>query len=279
MTTGTATAAAATSTIGPAPAPRPGGDADIARVAALFADGSRASVLMALADGRALPASVLAAEAGVSPAATSAHLKKLLAERLLTVERSGRHRYYALAGPQVAAALEALAAIAPTKPVTSLRQGTRAQRLRYARTCYDHLAGRLGVAVTAALVDRGALVATDGDRRTVRRPGDRLSAPLTSHPYRLGPHAGTVLAGLGVDLTAISGTPGTARPLLRFCLDWTEQRHHLAGRLGAAVATAFLDAGWVVSRPRTRDLRVTDTGVSALDDLLGIRPDLPVSSG
>jgi len=248
------------------PAPRSGGDADIARVAALFADGSRASVLMALADGRALPASVLAAEAGVSPAATSAHLKKLRAERLVTVERSGRHRYYSLAGPQVAAALEALAAIAPTKPVTSLRQGTRAQRMRFARTCYDHLAGRLGVAVTEALVDKGALVATDGDR-TARRAGDRLSAPVASHPYRLGPAAGAVLAGLGVDLAAL---PGTGRPLLRFCLDWTEQRHHLAGRLGAAVATALLDAGWVARRPRTRDLRLTEAGAAAIADTLGV---------
>lgn len=102
---------------------------------------------MALGDGRRLPASVLAAEAGVSAAAMSAHLNKLRAEHLITVEASGRHRFYSLSGPGVAETIEALAAIAPSQPVTSLRQGTRAQRLRTARTCYDHLAGALGVAV------------------------------------------------------------------------------------------------------------------------------------
>jgi hypothetical protein len=90
---------------------------------------------------------------------------------------------------------------------------------------------------------------------------------VASHPYRLGPAAGVVLAGLGVDLAAL---PGTGRPLLRFCLDWTEQRHHLAGRLGAAVATALLDAGWVTRRPRTRDLRLTEVGAAAIADTLGV---------
>jgi hypothetical protein len=94
---------------------------------------------------------------------------------------------------------------------------------------------------------------------------------VASHPYRLGPAAGTVLATLGVDLAAVTDTPATARPLLRFCLDWTEQQHHLAGSLGAAVATAFIDAGWVARRPRTRDVRLTDAGTAALDEHLGIR--------
>jgi DNA-binding transcriptional ArsR family regulator len=248
----------------------PGGDADIARVAALFADRSRARVLMALADGRALPASVLAAEAGVSPAAMSAHLGKLLAEGLVTVERSGRHRYYALAGPQVAVTLEALATIAPAQPVTSLRQGTRAQRLRDARTCYDHLAGGLGVAVTQALIDHGVLVPTDGEPSTARRTGDRLSARLQRHPYELGPAADGVLARLGVNLAELSATGATSRPLLRFCLDWTEQQHHLAGSLGTALATAFLNAGWITRRPRTREIRLTPTGAAALRDHLDI---------
>jgi len=250
----------------------PGGDADIARVAVLFADRSRARVLMALADGRALPAGVLAAEAGVSPAAMSAHLGKLLAERLVTVEQSGRHRYYALAGPQVAATLEALATIAPTQPVTSLRQGTRAQRLRYARTCYDHLAGTLGVAVTQALIDRCVLIPTDGEPNAARRPGDRLSAPLPHHPYQLGPAADSALARLGVNLTDLSRAAATARPLLRFCLDWTEQQHHLAGSLGAALVTAFLNAGWIARRPRGREIRLTTTGAAALREYLDIRP-------
>ncbi|HEY2674110.1 MAG TPA: helix-turn-helix transcriptional regulator [Rugosimonospora sp.] len=261
MSTGTATART------------PGGDADIARVAALFADRSRARVLMALGDGRRLPASVLAAEAGVSAAAMSAHLNKLRAEHLVTVEQSGRHRYYSLAGPKVAATLEALAAIAPAQPVTSLRQGTRAQRLRYARTCYDHLAGSLGVVVTQALIDKDVLVATDGTRDTARRPGDRLSAPVRHHPYRLGSAAGEVLGGLGVDLPALlPGTSGSTRPVLRFCLDWTEQRHHLAGALGAALTTALLDAGWIARRRGPREIEVTPAGAAGIEEVLGIRP-------
>lgn len=247
---------------------RPGGEADVARVAALFGEPPRARILMALSDGRALPASVLADEAGVSAPAASGHLARLRDAGLITVEPSGRHRYYRLAGPDVAAALEALARIAPTAPVRSLRQGTRAQALRYARTCYDHLAGQLGVAVTAALVDHGALATTDGTAGTERRPGDDLSAPVGLHPYELGPHAAEVLGRLGVDNDCLtpSDQPGrrSKRPLLRFCMDWTEQRHHLAGRLGAAVATAMFDQDWLVRRPRHRAVRLTDDGAAAL---------------
>ena len=158
-----------------------GGDADIAAAAALIADPARARVLLALTDGRALPASLLAAEAGLSAPATSAHLAKLRAGGLIEVEQSGRHRYYRLTGPRVAAVLEALATIAPQRPVRSLRQHTRAAALRAARTCYDHLAGRLGVALTAALADRNVLTPTDGIHTTDRRPGDPLAAPLPQH--------------------------------------------------------------------------------------------------
>ncbi len=165
------------------------GDADVAKVAALFAEPTRARVLIALADGRALPASVLAAEAGLSAPATSAHLARLRRAGLITVEPSGRHRYYRLAGPDVAAVLEALARIAPLKPVRSLRQGTRTHAPRNARTCYDHVAGHLGVAITAALLARGALVAIDGHVDTRRscsaqRAGVSSAAGLTPFPRR-----------------------------------------------------------------------------------------------
>jgi DNA-binding transcriptional ArsR family regulator len=246
-----------------------GGDADIARVAAMFADPSRARVLMALGDGRSLPASVLAAEAGISAQAASAHLSKLLAEGLLSMERSGRHRYYSLAGPSVSTALESLAALAPVRPVTSLRQGTRASRLRQARLCYDHLAGGLGVAVTEGLVRRGALAITDGRSDTGRRPDDALSAPVACAPYELGPDAERTLKSLGVSLTEVQRSP-SRRPLLRFCVDWTEQRHHLSGALGAAVAAACLDAGWVTRRPGARDVTLTEPGAAALTATLEI---------
>lgn len=249
------------------------GDVDIAPVAVLFADASRARVLTALADGRALPASLLAAEAGLSPQGVSAHLAKLRDAGLVEVETSGRNRYYRLAGPGVADVMEALAALAPARTVRSLREGTRAQALRAARTCYDHLAGRLGTAITAALLDQQALVRTDGLATTARGSGDRLSAPLAAHPYELGPRAAEVFGSLGVDLPALTAARAR-RPLLRFCLDWTEQRHHLAGRLGAALATALLDAGWLTrARRPQRAVHLAASGRAELTARLGLDLD------
>lgn len=250
---------------------RPGGDADLAAAATLIADPARARVLVALLDGRALPASGLAAEAGLSAPATTAHLNKLRAGGLIEVEVSGRHRYYRLTGPHVAAALEALATIAPLQPIRSLRQDTHAGQLRAARSCYDHLAGRLGVAVTAALLNRRVLIATDGIDDTTRRPGDRLAAALPTHPYQLGPAATDVLGKLGVDLSALLQAPRTARPLLRFCTDWTEQRHHLAGALGAALLTALCDSGCLIRRSR-RIIWLTEHGAVTLHEHLGLDP-------
>jgi DNA-binding transcriptional ArsR family regulator len=244
------------------------GDTDIAKVAALFAEPARARVLLALTDGRALPATVLAAEAGLSPSATSAHLGRLRAAGLIEVERSGRHRYHRLAGEHVATVIEALASIAPAQPVRSLKQGSRAAALLQARTCYDHLAGRLGVRVTSALLDRGALVATDGTPDNRRRPDDPLSSRLRNHPYQLGPTAGDTFSSLGVDIDALHNTSG--RPLLRFCVDWSEQRHHLSGRLGAALLTALFDAGWLVRMPARRAVKLTDLGARELGHRLGL---------
>ena len=243
-----------------------GGDVDIAAAASLFADRTRASILGALADGRALAASVLADEAGVSAPAASAQLARLTRAGLIGVEVSGRHRYYHLASDRVAIVIEALSALAPPMPVRSLREGTRAAALRRARTCYDHLAGRYGCAVTQALLDRGVLVADDGITDTRRRSHDPLSSQLHEHPYELGPDAVPVLEELGVDLDAVR-RGGGQRPLLRFCLDWSEQRHHLSGRLGAAVLDAFLDQRWVERRSGHRAVTVTDAGEAALHRL------------
>jgi DNA-binding transcriptional ArsR family regulator len=243
-----------------------GGDVDIAAVAALFADRTRASILNALADGRALAASVLAHEAGVSAPAASAQLGKLTKAGLIEVEVSGRHRYYSLTSDHVATVIEALSALAPRRPVRSLREGTRAAALRRARTCYDHLAGRYGCAVTQALLDRGVLVTADGITDTRRRTADPLSSQLHEHPYGLGPDAEPVLEELGVDLDAVR-RGGGQRPLLRFCLDWSEQRHHLAGRLGSAVLDSFLEQEWVVRRSGHRAVTVTDAGEAALGRL------------
>jgi DNA-binding transcriptional ArsR family regulator len=246
------------------------GDADIAAVAGLFADRTRARVLTALVDGRSLPAGVLAAEAGVSAQAASAQLARLRDGGLIEVEQSGRHRYYRLASTQVATIMEGLAAIAPAEPIRSLRQGTRAEALRRSRTCYDHLAGRLGCAVNDALLAHGVLERSDGRRTTERRADDRLSAPVASHPYRIGPAAADVLGDLGLPDTVLAEPRSGGRPVLRFCVDWSEQRHHLGGRLGADLLTAFIDAGWIKRRTDNRAVDLTDLGAAELHRRLGV---------
>ena len=232
------------------------GDADIARISALIGEPSRARVLMALTDGRALPAGVLAGEAGVSASTISEHLHRLLDAHLVAVERQGRTRRYRLAGSQVAEALEAIARIAPPQPVRSLRQGTHAHALRRARTCYNHLAGRLGVALMAALLHDGVLIGE-------RRPGaaaDRLAAPGRAVEYRLtGRRTGT-LDGLGVDLDGLRGP-------VRYCLDWSEQRHHLAGPLGTALTDRLFALGWIRRTDRRRVVLLSDAGRAGLERL------------
>lgn len=242
---------------------------DIASVAVLFADPSRARMLSALADGRALPASVLASESGVAPSTASGHLARLVAGGALAVEQSGRHRYYRLASADVGAAIEALAALAPQPEVCSLRDSTRSAALRRARSCYDHLAGRLGVAVTQALLDRGVLRRTDGRPDLERIPGQRLAAPAVRCPFAVGPRATIVLADFGVDIQPLLHRPRSARPLVRACVDWSEQRYHVAGALGAAVREAMLASGWITTRPGGRAVEVTPVGRRRLWPLLG----------
>jgi DNA-binding transcriptional ArsR family regulator len=243
------------------------GDTDLASVAALIGDPGRARVLRALADGRELPASVLAAEAGVAPSTASVHLAKLLEGRLVSAERHGRHRYFRLASPEVARALEALARIAPPAPVRSLREGTKAQAVRAGRTCYDHLAGRLGVSIMSALVDEGALTGGDGHHRRSRARIDRPAAPGRDLAYRLTEQGAEKLRDLGVDVDGAFAGP---REPIRYCVDWSEQDHHLSGALGAALAARLFELGWVRRLPRTRAVLVTDDGRAGLATRLGV---------
>lgn len=169
-----------------------GGDADLAAVAGLLADPRRCAILLALDDGRALPASRLAAEAGVSASTTSSHLHRLTEGGLLQVEQHGRHRYYRLADERVGRLLETVAQLSPQTPVRTLRQSGRARALREARTCYDHLAGRLGVELMAALLHDGHLAGGDGHLRPATRrprPPRRLRPRhrLPAHPHRSPP--------------------------------------------------------------------------------------------
>lgn len=240
------------------------GDADIAAVASLLADPARCKVMLALDDGRALPASVLADEAGISRSTASSHLNKLTEANLLAVETHGRHRYYRLAGPEVGELLEHLVRLAPPRPVRSLREGTRAARLRSARTCYDHLAGRLGVQIMGSLLDRDVLAGGDGRYDPGRDSHDALSSPGHDICYELTDGGRGFFARAGIEL------PSGRRPLVRYCVDWTEQRHHLSGALGRAVLDRFVSAGWVQRVPRGRAIRVTAAGRTALVDAFGI---------
>jgi DNA-binding transcriptional ArsR family regulator len=224
--------------------------AQLARFAGLLADGTRATFCLALVDGRAWTLGELARAAGVSLPTASEHVSLLVAGGLLAEERQGRHRYVRLAGPHVAQLVEDLSGYLPppVEPPRSLRAATAAAAMARARTCYDHLAGRLGVAVTDAMTATGLLRQDHGFAVT-----DDGVAWLEEK--------------VGVDLAAARAS---RRPFARPCLDYTERRPHLAGTAGAALLRHFLDAGWVSRIGSQRALRVTGDGARALRDLLGV---------
>ncbi len=223
-------------------------DVDVAAAAELIGHPARAAMLGALMDDRGLPATELAAAAGVSAPTASSHLARLLDGGLVTVEQHGRHRYYRLAGHQVAEAVEALARIAPPGSAAAPVADSRAGELRAARTCYDHLAGVLGVALADALQREGTLERRDGAFSVTSAGEARLAA-------------------LGVDLDAVRGE---RRAFARACLDWSERRDHVAGALGAALLRRLLELGWIERDERSRAVHVTDAGRTALPQRLGL---------
>jgi DNA-binding transcriptional ArsR family regulator len=238
------------------------GDVDLAAVGALIAEPSRARILLALYDGRALPASVLATEAGVAPSTASEHLGRLVDGGFVCVEQYGRHRYYRLRGREIAEFLEAVAQLAPEAPVRSLREHTRQAQLRRGRTCYDHLAGKLGVELLHGMLDEGLVTGHDGGfRPECEQLASRSRDPL----YRITRDGQVRLGALGVD------APDGA--VLAHCVDWTEQRHHLAGSVAAALATRLFELGWIERAPRGRAVHVSALGESSLPDALGVALD------
>lgn len=214
---------------------------NIATVAAAIGDPARANMLTALIDGRALTVSELAEAAGIALSTASGHLARLAQTGLVVVRKQGRHRYLALAGPDVAAALEALMVLAERASPPPVRTGPRDAELRAARVCYDHLAGERAVAMLAALVARGVLSETD--------------APLLTDAGRVR------LASIGLDLTVIARG---RRPACRPCLDWSERRTHLGGALGAAILRHALAQGWATRGPG-RVIRFSPRGAAAFD--------------
>jgi len=222
----------------------------LAEVAALLGEPGRAGMVTALWDGTARPAGELARIAGVTPATASSHLSRLVAGGVLRVEPRGRHRYYRLAGPQVAHALEALALLVAPHTASDA-MAARVQALQRARLCYDHLAGGLGVAVSDALV-----------------AGRLLS--LRTGAYSLLPAGRHWFERLGIELAPLEHG---RRPLLRSCIDWTERREHLGGALGAALATHLLERDWLRRVRGERALLVTAAGRTGFSHTLGLRLD------
>jgi len=232
----------------PTPGRRPVPGADIAPAAALIGDSARAAMLTALLDDRALAAGELAELAGVSPATGSEHLTRLLGGGLVTVTSQGRHRYYRLAGPEVAAAIEALSHLSPPAPARSLRQSRQAAALAQARTCYDHLAGQAGVALLDALLAGGVLARKDPAVLEVTAAGE------------------ATLAAFGVNAASLRHS---RRRFAGACLDWTERRPHLNGALGAAITARLLELGWIERGARRRAVRVTPAGQEGLATTFG----------
>lgn len=222
--------------------------AALASRAAALADTSRATMLLGMLDGRAWTATELASHAGISRSTATEHLHVLRGAALIEDRHQGRHRYVRIRDEQIAHLVEMLAALgAPAPSRTGWRAIDADRELAFARTCYDHLAGLVGVRVAAAFVERG------------------LIDPAM--PTRLAPAGETWCEELGIDLGALRRS---SRPEIVPCLDWTQRRDHLAGGLGAALLSRFVDLGWIVRRDGTRAVRLTAEGRAGLEAALGV---------
>lgn len=222
---------------------------NIAEVASLIGDPSRAAMLLNLLGGKALPASELARAARVTPQTASSHLSKMVEGGLLLHEAHGRHRYFRLASAEVGQALEVLNAIAPPQPVRSLRESEQSKALHFARTCYDHIAGEVGVALTDRMLELDVL-----------EEGEGRDFVITAHGRKW-------CGEFGIDLGSIRKG---RRHFARQCLDWSERRHHMAGALGAALTSRLFDLGWIGRIPGGRAIRVTESGFQGLKVEFGI---------
>jgi DNA-binding transcriptional ArsR family regulator len=223
---------------------------DIAMVASLVGDPARSNMLTALMTGRALTASELAHQAGITPQTASSHLAKLEAGGLIEPEKQGRHRYYRLTGPDVAGVLEGLAGLAARAGQMRVRTGPKDPALRRARICYDHLAGDLGVQMLDSM-KKQRLVRESKQAIELTAAGQRfmadtlqISAEALAHPRR---------------------------PVCKACLDWSERRHHLAGTLGAAMMTRFTELKWAArdSAPGSRVVNFSRAGEKRFAELFG----------
>lgn len=222
---------------------------NIAPVASLIGDPARANMLTALMGGQALTATELAHEAGITSPTASSHLAKLQAGGLLMVEKQGRHRYFRLAGADVAAMIETIIGVAERAGHARTRTGPREPALRQARVCYDHLAGELGVQLFDSLIGRRMLA-------------------LGREDLTLTPRGERFVGSLGVDLAELASS---RRPLCRTCLDWSVRRNHLAGALGGALLDRFFQLKWARREAGTRVVIFNHHGLSRFDALFDAR--------
>ena len=221
----------------------------IAEAAALIGNPARANILIALLDGRARTATELGVAAGVAASTTSGHLARLHEGRLVSMISSGRHRYYHLASPAVATILESLMAVASDGPPRHRPKSTRAEAMARARTCYDHLAGKLGVALADSLAHRKLILLSEEE------------AVITDS-------GGAFLREIGIDPEKRTAP---RRALCRACLDWSERRWHIGGAIGAAIADRCFDLGWTARQPDSRAVTITSSGEEAFPRLFAVR--------
>ena len=226
----------------------------VARIASLIGEPARTAMLLQLMDGRAMTAKELARAAGITPATGSRHLSMLVAAELLQVTAVGRHRYHRIGSQRVAGLLESIMQVAGgvAQIGTVGRDGPKDKSMRKARTCYDHVAGRLGVAIAAKLAEDGAVL-------------------MEAESGWVTEHATESLGKLGIAVAQLLDPSNPARRILcRPCMDWSERRVHLAGRLGAAICTECMGHGWLLRKPTSRALEITPRGQTALRNWMGL---------
>ncbi|MEC0331809.1 winged helix-turn-helix domain-containing protein [Paenibacillus macerans] len=221
---------------------------NVALIASMVSDASRSAILNALMDGRFHAAGELARMAGIQPQTASFHLAKMVDAGLIAVEKQGRHRYYGIRNPEVAQVMESLLSIAPPVKIKSLRQSAEEQTLRKARTCYDHLAGNLGVSLTQSLVREGILL--EGE-----------------NGFEVTKNGEAFFENFQIDLNRVKRK---RRSFSHKCLDWSERRHHLAGALGHALLDRLLGLNWVQRLPNTRAVKITPQGKAGLKETFAL---------
>ncbi|MEK5107638.1 metalloregulator ArsR/SmtB family transcription factor [Cytobacillus sp. FSL K6-0129] len=229
---------------------------NITALTALLAEKSRATILAALMDGKFHTASELAYMATIKPQTASFHLAKLVENNLVISEKNGRFRYFRLANEEVANTLEIFMSISPPPEVRSLKQSSQLKRLENARTCYDHLAGRLSVNLTNIMQEEG-YIEKSNKRFIITTKGEHFFKEL------------------GIDLIALSRK---RRSFCHACLDWSERTHHLGGALGNGLFERYIELGWLESRENSREIIITTKGISGFRDFFGLDHDLLVKT-